>query len=75
MPERTRYLVSPDEDAWKVAEEGGRRFTRHALKRLAIRAAIDLAQTNPPSQVLIQGRDGRFQVEWTYGLDPYPPPG
>ncbi len=75
MPGRSRYLVSSDGDAWKVVEEGGSRLRRHALKRLAILAAIDLAQANPPSQVLVQGRDGRFQVEWTYGLDPYPSPG
>jgi len=27
------------------------------------------------SQILIQGDDGRFRTEWTYGKDPFPPKG
>jgi hypothetical protein len=27
------------------------------------------------SQVLVQGQDGKFREEWTYGKDPYPPKG
>lgn len=27
------------------------------------------------SQILIQGDDGRFRAEWTYGSDPFPPKG
>jgi hypothetical protein len=44
-----------------------------------MKAAIDTAhqagQQGFDSQVLVQGRDGKWQTEWTYGKDPYPPKG
>jgi hypothetical protein len=75
MADRNRYFVSPDGDNWKVTKEGGSVIGHHRLKKDAVRAAIDEAHANPPSQVLVQGQDGQFQTEWTYGQDPYPPPG
>lgn len=27
------------------------------------------------SEIRVQGKDGKWQTEWTYGKDPYPPPG
>jgi hypothetical protein len=27
------------------------------------------------SQILVQGQDGQWRTEWTYGKDPYPPTG
>jgi hypothetical protein len=27
------------------------------------------------SQILIQGEAGKWRTEWTYGSDPFPPPG
>lgn len=27
------------------------------------------------SQILLQGNDGRYREEWTYGKDPFPPKG
>jgi hypothetical protein len=27
------------------------------------------------SQILIQGMDGKYRAEWTYGDDPFPPRG
>lgn len=27
------------------------------------------------SQIRVQGMDGRFRTEWTYGVDPFPPRG
>ena len=27
------------------------------------------------SQILVQGRDREWVTEWTYGEDPFPPPG
>jgi len=27
------------------------------------------------SQILVQGIDGKFRTEWTYGKDPFPPRG
>lgn len=75
MATRNTYYVSPEGDDWKVTKEGGTVISRHDTKKPAIRAAIDEAHANPPSQVLVQGQDGQYQTEWTYGQDPYPPPG
>ena len=27
------------------------------------------------SQILVQGQGGQWREEWTYGKDPFPPPG
>jgi Uncharacterized protein conserved in bacteria (DUF2188) len=27
------------------------------------------------SQIRVQGTDGKWRTEWTYGKDPFPPPG
>ena len=27
------------------------------------------------SEIRVQGKDGKWQTEWTYGKDPFPPPG
>lgn len=27
------------------------------------------------SQIIVQRQDGKFQAEWTYGKDPFPPKG
>jgi uncharacterized protein DUF2188 len=27
------------------------------------------------SQIVVQGTDGKFMTEWTYGKDPFPPEG
>jgi hypothetical protein len=69
------YYVSPDGEKWKVTKQGGTVISRHETQRAAIRAAIDEAHANPPSQVRVQRPDGEFRTEWTYGQDPYPPAG
>jgi hypothetical protein len=42
-------------------------------------AAVSASHTNGnaghDAQVLIQGANNQFRAEWTYGHDPYPPPG
>ena len=47
-------------------------------QREAIKLAKDHVAANPAgtlSQILIQGDNGQFRAEWTYGSDPYPPRG
>lgn len=41
-------------------------------------AAVDAhssGQKGFDAQVIVQGRDGQWRTEWTYGNDPYPPRG
>lgn len=72
---RKQFFVSPDGIAWKVTSEGST-LSRHSTKAEARRNAIDRAHNHKgDAQVLIQGQNGQFQTEWTYGHDPYPPKG
>lgn len=72
---RTTYYVSPSGNEWKVTLEGGHLLGTHKTKEAAIDDARRWAKANPPSQVMVQKQDGTFQVEWTYGQDPFPPRG
>jgi Uncharacterized protein conserved in bacteria (DUF2188) len=76
MPERITYYVTPDDDGWRVVREGAQRADSiHADKVDAIERARELGRAQTLGQVVIQGRDGRFQTEWTYGQDPRRTPG
>jgi hypothetical protein len=62
---------------WKI--KVGDKHYGYRTQGDAIRAAVDLAhetgRKGQDAQVLVQGRDNEFRTEWTYGHDPYPPPG
>jgi Uncharacterized protein conserved in bacteria (DUF2188) len=63
---------------WKI-KHNGRYSHPYETQADAIRSAIEAAhaahQEGGLSQVLVQGQDLLFRTEWTYGKDPYPPPG
>jgi hypothetical protein len=74
-----KYYVVFHEGAWKITYDG-KRYGPYANQREAYRSAVDAAQKagkqGDQAQVFIQRRDNNeFRVEWTYGNDPYPPPG
>jgi hypothetical protein len=75
---RLQYFVVFDNNEWKISYDG-RHYGPYATQRNAIRAAVDAAHQagsdGEDAQVLVQGTDNRFRTEWTYGHDPYPPPG
>lgn len=72
---RIQYFVVLHEGRWKI-NYNGKHFGPYPTQKAAIRAAVDAAHTaKGDSQVLVQGQDNRFRTEWTYGNDPYPPPG
>ena len=62
---------------WKIKWNG--QHYPYNGQRDAIRAAVDAAhkagKSGHDAQVLVQGADSKFRTEWTYGPDPYPPPG
>lgn len=73
---RTSYYVVNHSDGWAVKREGADRASGvFSTQEEAIQRARQLALDNQPSQVIVQGRDGKFRTEWTYGDDPFPPPG
>ena len=73
---RKQYHIVPRDGRWAVTGAGGQRASSvHDTKAGAIESARTLAQGNEPSQVVVHGKDGVIQREWTYGNDPYPPRG
>lgn len=78
---RTKYVVGPNgSGGWKISYGDNKVAGPYATQKEAISSAVDAAhkagKTNPDgAQVLIQGTDGQFRTEWTYGSDPYPPKG
>lgn len=71
---RARYYVVKNGAKWKIIHEG--KDYHYDTQADAMKAAVDAAhKAQGDSQVLVQGRDGKWQTEWTYGHDPYPPKG
>ena len=72
---RAQYYVTLHEGQWKIKYDG-KHYGPYKTQKDAIKAAVDAAhKAKGDSQVFVQGADNKFRVEWTYGHDPYPPPG
>lgn len=75
---RAQYFVVKHDGQWKV-KHNDQHYGPYTTQRDAIRDAVNAAhktgQNGIDAQVLIQGEDYKFRVEWTYGNDPYPPKG
>ncbi len=75
---RTQYFVVLHNGEWKIKLDG-KHYGPYKTQRAAIRDAVDAAHKSGEkgldAQVLVQGTDNKFRTEWTYGHDPYPPPG
>jgi hypothetical protein len=74
---RAHYYVLSERGGWKIRLNG--KDFPFGSQAEAIRAAVNAAHQSGrdghDAQVLVQGRDGQWRTEWTYGHDPYPPPG
>lgn len=78
MP-RIVYRVLPNAGNWKVTREGVDR-SNHTLKSEAVETGQTAARSEwedfkRPSQLVVHRADGTIEYEYTYGQDPYPPPG
>jgi hypothetical protein len=75
---RERYYVVFQNDEWKI-KHNDRHLESYTTQEAAIKDAVRLAQEEGSkghdAKVLVQGKDLLFKTEWTYGHDPYPPPG
>ncbi|MGJ0513110.1 DUF2188 domain-containing protein [Methylocystis sp.] len=75
---RAQYFVVLHEGQWKITFNG-KHYGPYNSQKDAIRASVDAAhkagKLGDDAQVLIQGTNGLFRTEWTYGHDPYPPRG
>jgi hypothetical protein len=76
--DRDQYFVVLHKGEWKI-KHNERHSHPYETQDDAIRSAIEAAHAahreGGLSQVLVQGQDLLFRTEWTYGKDPYPPPG
>jgi hypothetical protein len=74
---RAIYYVLKDGAAWKIRHND--KDYPYRTQADAMKAGRDAAHSSGQkgfdAQVLVQGHDGQWQTEWTYGHDPYPPPG
>jgi hypothetical protein len=55
---------------WHVTGESGRSLVSHLRKSDAINDARERAQAGALGQVVIHGKDGKIEREYTYGADP-----
>ncbi|WP_453951831.1 DUF2188 domain-containing protein [Bradyrhizobium sp. USDA 377] len=79
---RIKYFVTllhKDKGLWSVVLDGeqfgGPYDTQKEAILVAVHAAHIQGQVGRDAQVLVQGEDNKIRTEWTYGDDPYPPPG
>ncbi|MCC2977969.1 DUF2188 domain-containing protein [Sphingomonas sp. PL-96] len=74
---RAIYYVLKSGTGWKVrhSETDYEYPTQAAAMKAAVDAANSSGKKGHDAQVLVQGHDGKWQTEWTYGHDPYPPKG
>ena len=76
MPSRKVFHVLPDRAAgWKVSERGGSKGSTFKRKTEAVSFARSTARRAPLGQVIVHGRNGKVQAEYTYGEDPRRYPG
>lgn len=75
---RSQYFVVLHENQWKISFNG-KHYGPYSTQKVAIRATVDAAhdtgKSGQDAQVMVQGVNNQFRTEWTYGNDPYPPPG
>ena len=71
---RTQYFVTHHQGQWNVVLNSVP-YGPHPNQKAAIRAAVEAAHQTPNSQVMVQNHLSQWRAEWTYGNDPYPPPG
>lgn len=68
---RQTYHVTPLFNSWRVLRAGADRADSvHSSKAKAIARAKELASKVPLGQVVVHGRDGEIQSEYTFGKDP-----
>jgi hypothetical protein len=77
MP-HTRYIIVRHEDEWLIKfgdEEYGPYRSQAEAMLFAIDAAQKLGAQGENTQVGLMDEHGHFRPEWSYGQNPYPPPG
>jgi hypothetical protein len=76
--ERQRYYVVLHHKEWRI-KYNDELYGPYETQKKALTAAIEAAHraggSGAEAEVIVQGENNYFRTEWTYGEDPYPPPG
>lgn len=73
---RNIYDVMTHPDGWQVKKRGNvTASATRPTKEQAVARGQEIAKANQPSQLVVHKTDGTYEYEYTYGDDPYPPPG
>jgi hypothetical protein len=76
--ERQLYYVVLHRKEWRI-KYNDELYGPYETQKKALNAAIEAANraggSGAEAQVIVQGENNYFRTEWTYGEDPYPPPG
>ena len=77
MMNRQIYHVTKNKkNGWDVKKEGSQRVSNnYSTKQETVQRGKQLAKNAILGQIKIHKSNGKFQTEYTYGNDPYPPVG
>ncbi|MHB8063519.1 MAG: DUF2188 domain-containing protein [Ruminiclostridium sp.] len=75
MGKNQHVTYNSDDKTWNVRGEGNSKATRVTdTKQQAVDIAREIAR-NQESELIIHGKDNKFQSRDSYGNDPFPPEG
>jgi hypothetical protein len=78
LPPPRQILVRRMRGKWLI-KASGMDSAPYADRATALRAAVadayDRSKNGDPAEVIGQGEDGSFSIEWVYGRDPTPADG
>ncbi len=74
---RKVYHITKNSDGnWQGKLEGGKKASTTAeTKAEVIQKTRELAKNQEQAQIIVHGKNGKIQTEWTYGDDPASSPG
>jgi hypothetical protein len=67
---RTVYQVMPAQEGHWQVRHGTTILSTHPTKKAAIEAGQEVAQADPPSQLVVRRGDASIEAEYPYGEDP-----
>jgi hypothetical protein len=73
-----QYIFKTSEGQWWINHDGKRHgpyATQQSAMNLAVKTAQKAGIAGRSTRVFVQGRDGKFRTEWTYGKDSVLPQG
>lgn len=73
MPRKEHHVVPNPNGGWDVKRENAQRASGHYETKADAEAAGRQKSINGKTELIIHGKNGRFQRSDSYGKDPCPP--